>query len=197
MSPEVLAVLRLLHVAGFLFMAAPLYALVVVNERARFGGPPGYNTDRYMETIIRNQPQRCYIFLATVAATGLLLAAYGGWSWGALLTDWVLVTKWAVLLVLLGLLTYVHLGIQPQIDALLASLKPGETLPEKDRPPLVRLRTRRRRLGATCLFLVLTAMTMGIRLLAPLHILVLLAILALAALFAWRAYRVPVPFGWF
>ncbi|MBI2848207.1 MAG: hypothetical protein HYX83_03440, partial [Chloroflexi bacterium] len=52
MSPDVRTVVIIIHFIGVLLMAAPFYALVVVNERARFGGPPGYNTDRYMEQMI-------------------------------------------------------------------------------------------------------------------------------------------------
>ncbi len=35
MSPEIRAVVSLLHLVAMLFMAAPLYALITVNERAR------------------------------------------------------------------------------------------------------------------------------------------------------------------
>ncbi len=35
MSPEIRVVVLLLHLVAMLFMAAPLYTLIVVNERAR------------------------------------------------------------------------------------------------------------------------------------------------------------------
>ena len=44
MSPEVRVVVLLFHLLSMLFMAAPLYALITVNERARFTVPPNYNT---------------------------------------------------------------------------------------------------------------------------------------------------------
>ena len=39
---EWMALLRLLHLGATVYMAAPLYMLLVVNERARFGGPLAY-----------------------------------------------------------------------------------------------------------------------------------------------------------
>ncbi len=73
MSAEIRAVLLLLHLVAMLFMAAPLYMLIIVNERARFNIPPGYNTDRYMENIIKKQPMRCYAYMAVILITGILL----------------------------------------------------------------------------------------------------------------------------
>ncbi|MBI2866364.1 MAG: hypothetical protein HYX99_03270, partial [Chloroflexi bacterium] len=41
------AFLRFIHLFATVYMAAPLYALLTVNERARFGAPLNYHTDRY------------------------------------------------------------------------------------------------------------------------------------------------------
>ncbi len=60
MPTELRAAMMLLHLIATLFMAAPLYALISVNERARFTVPPNYNTDRYLENLIKRQPIRCY-----------------------------------------------------------------------------------------------------------------------------------------
>jgi len=59
-------VFKILHVVGFLFMSAPLFSLIVVNERARLGGGMIYQVDRYMENIIKGQAKRCYVFQTTV-----------------------------------------------------------------------------------------------------------------------------------
>ena len=45
-------VLKFLHLITVVFMAAPLYNLVVVNERARFG-KAHLQVDQYFESIIR------------------------------------------------------------------------------------------------------------------------------------------------
>ncbi len=51
-------VLKFLHVIGFVFMSVPLFNLIVVNERALLGSSFNYNTDRYMENIIRRGATR-------------------------------------------------------------------------------------------------------------------------------------------
>ena len=124
MSSEVYVVVLFFHLLAMLFMAAPLYMLVIVNERARFAVPAGYNTDRYMENIIKNQPVRCYAYLGVIVVTGILLT----WNKG-LWTHWALIIKLVVTAILFFLLSYVHKGIQPQIEAILSKVKPGEEVP--------------------------------------------------------------------
>ena len=197
MSPEVYVVVLLFHLLAMLFMAAPLYMLVIVNERARFAVPPGYNTDRYMENIIKRQPVRCYAYLAVIVVTGILLTWYGIENKGLAWTDWALIIKLVVTALLFTLLSYVHRGIQPHIEAILDKVKPGEEIPASERPTLVRWRIRRKRLSATCLFLVLTALIMGLRVTMSYSPWLVVVFVVAAALFAWRAYKAPVRLGWF
>jgi hypothetical protein len=42
-----------LHIVAVVFMSAPLYNLIVVNERLRFGKAP-YAVDRYFENLIKS-----------------------------------------------------------------------------------------------------------------------------------------------
>jgi hypothetical protein len=173
-------------------MAAPLYALLAVGERGRFPVPPNYNTDRYLENILKNQPVRCYAYLAVILATGIVLTWNRGWIW----TDWALITKLAATAGLIGLLSYVHFIIQPHIESILTGWKPGEEVPAEKRADFLAWRGRRKRLAGVCLFLVLTALIMGVRVTysyAPW----LAAVFAVAAaLFAWRVYRTPLRLGW-
>ena len=67
------ALLRVGHLLAAVFMAAPLYALLAVNERGRFGTAITHNLDDYLEGMIRRQPLRCYAYLAMLLLTGLLL----------------------------------------------------------------------------------------------------------------------------
>lgn len=197
MSPEMKTIVVIIHFLGVLLMAAPFYALIVVNERARFGAPPGYNTDRYLEQTISSVPIRCYAYLSVVLITGLILAAgQATFGWGGLIANWMLLLKWLVLIALLSVLSYIHFGIQPKINTLLSPLKLGEMLPEDKRPTLVRLRTRRKRLAGTCLFLVFSAILLGVRLLNPLHWIIFIVLVALAGLFAWRVFKTGVRWGW-
>lgn len=194
MSPQVQTVVLLLHLVAMLFMAAPLYALLAVNERGRFTIPPNYNTDRYLENILKSQPIRCYAYLAVIIITGALLTWYKGWVW----TDWALIVKLVVVAAIVGLLSYVHFTIQPHIENILTGWKPGEEVPAGKKPAFVAWRGRRKRLAGICLFLVLTGLIMGIRVTfsyTPWYVVV--AFLVAAALFAWRVYRNPVRLGWF
>jgi len=191
-SPEIRAVFLLLHLIAMLFMAAPLYALITVNERARFAVPPNYNTDRYLENVIKGQPIRCYAYLAVIAVTGILLTWARGWIW----TDWALIVKLVASTAIGFLLSYVHFNIQPRIESILDKLKPGEEVPAEDRATLLVWRGRRKRLAGICLFLVLTAVIMGVRVTWGYAPWLAVVFLVAAALFAWRVYRKPVRFGW-
>ena len=193
MPAEVRAVMMLLHLIATLFMAAPLYALISVNERARFTVPPNYNTDRYLENMIKRQPIRCYAYLAIIALTGFVLVWARGWIW----TDWALIAKLVAATTIGFLLSYVHNGIQPHIEVILDKLKPGEEVSTEDRITLMFWRSRRKRLAGVCLFLVLTALIMGVRVTWGYAPWLVAVFMVGAVLFAWRVYRTPVRLGWF
>lgn len=191
------SIILAIHLIAMLFMAAPLYMLIIVNERAKFAVPPGYNTDRYMENIIKKQPVRCYAYLSVILATGLLLMWITGRGWSTLFIDWTLLIKVVTLILLVTFLSYIHFGVQPKIEKVLSEIKPDSLLPDSEKPKLITLRTRRKRFSAMCLFLVLTALLAGTRLTLGLTPLILFIFVALSALFAYRAYKVPIPKGWF
>ena len=193
MPPEARIVVLLLHFVAMLLMAAPFYMLIIVNERARFAVPPSYNTDRYLENIIKGQPVRCYAYMAVILVTGIVLTWARGWIW----TDWALIAKLVTFALLAGLLSYVHFVIQPRIERILAGCKPGEEVAAGDRPTLLAWRTRRKRLAATCLFLVLTSLIMGLRVTWGYAPWLVAVFMVAAALFAWRVYRTPIRLGWF
>lgn len=184
----------LLHVASALFMAAPLYMLVIVNERARLGAPLGLPHDAYLENIVRRQPIRCYAYLTVLAVTGVALVLQGG-SAEAFLAPTILV-KIVATVALFVILSYVHFGLQPRIDALIGRLAPGAPPPDDVKQGLPALRTRRKRLAATCLFLVLVAAAFGVRLLVSLSPLATAAVVVAALALAWRAYRTGVRYGY-
>ena len=181
------------HVVAVVFMAAPLYNLIVVNERVRFGKAP-LEVDQYFESIIRGNSTRCYIFQLTALVSGVLLATLNG-SVMSLITNQVLLIKLLLLLALMGLLSVVHFSLQPQIDSLLAQATDG-AISQPLAVQIAPLRLRRKRLASVCLFLVMTTVVLGLqvysRFVAPTTIL----LLTLAAVFAWRVYRTPVPYGW-
>jgi len=187
-------VMKFLHVLTVVFMAAPLYNLIVVNERVRFGKAPAA-VDRYFENLIRGNAIRCYVFQLTALATGILLIPIGGEAWQALFTNWVLLMKFLLLLVLAALLSWVTFGIQPRIDGLLSQVQ-GETIPAEIAQRITPLRGLRKRLAATCLFLVIVSVLLGLQVFSRFNPVVTVGLILLAALFAWRVYRTPIPYGW-
>src|SRR3970282_1693627 len=98
-------VMKFLHVLTVVFMAAPLYNLIVVNERAKFG-KAHIQVDRDFESLIRGKAPPCYVCEVTALVTGVLLVGLGG-SLVSLVTNWVLLAKLILLLVLTGLLSVV------------------------------------------------------------------------------------------
>lgn len=194
---DVLAILKVLHLVTAVFMAAPLYALITVNERGGFGRAIHYPLDRYMENLVKKQPRRCYMYLLTLLATGLLIVLLGGWGLGAMVSYWPLAAKGLLLLALVGLLSYVHYGIQPQVESLLEGFSgEGEVSPEAE-ARIWALRKRRKALATTCLFLVLTTVLMGLRVMTTLSPLLTALLIVLAGMFALRVHRSTIPFGWF
>ena len=190
------ALLLVVHLLSTLAMAAPLYMLVIVNERALFGGALNYHTDRYMENIIKHNAVRCFVFQVTMLASGLGLVYVSGYGWGALLTSPALVIKWVALLVLISLLSYIHFSLQPRIEALMDQVKPDSPVPADVAPKIGALRRKRKKFSGVCLFLVLTALIMGLRVTFGFNVYLAVALIAVAALYAWRVYRKPVRLGW-
>jgi uncharacterized membrane protein len=189
-------VCRFLHVISVVFMSIPLFNLIVVNERASLGPTFQYYADRYMENIIRRGAYRCFVFQSTVLATGILLLLLGPLGLQSIWTNWLIIAKTVLLFVLMGLLSYVHLHLQPNIESLLAHLGPDSVVPEDLMTQLKPLRLRRKRLATFCLFILITIIIFGVQVNAPFDPLLTIALIALAALFSWRANKTLLRFGW-
>lgn len=185
--------LKFLHILAVVFMAAPLYNLVVVNERVRFG-KAHIQVDRYFENLIRGNAARCYVFQATALVTGVLLVGLRG-SWFSLVTNWVLLAKLIILLILSALLSVVTFSLQPRIDGLLAQVA-SESIPQDIAAQIGPIRLRRKRLAATCLFLVISTVLLGLQVSSPFGAPLTALLLLLAAVFSWRVYSTPIPYGW-
>jgi hypothetical protein len=188
--------LKVLHILSFVFMSIPLFNLIVVNERALMGSGFVYATDRYMENIIRHGALRCFIFQASVLATGVLLLLTGPLGMAALWQDWVLLTKAILLLLLMGLLSYVHLGLQPKIEVHLAAVGPDTPVPPGLAAALKPYRLRRKRLATFCLFLVITTIVLGVQVYSRFPAPLTLVLIGVAAVFSWRANKTLIHFGW-
>ncbi len=82
----------------------------------KLGPPLAPRLERYVENVIKHQPQRCYVYLATILATGRAILVVKGLGLGAILSNWAIATKVVLLFALTGLITYVHTQIQPRIE---------------------------------------------------------------------------------
>jgi hypothetical protein len=191
------AVLKFVHVLGFVFMAIPLFNLIVVNERAQLTSAFNYYADRYMENIIRRGATRCFTFQATVLISGVLLLIVGPLGIAALWGNWLILVKTVLLFVLMGLLSFVHFGLQSKIEALLADVGPDTGAPADLAAQLKPYRVLRKRLATVCLFIVLVTIILGLQVYGSFAPTLTATLILLAGLFAWRANRTLVRFGWF
>ena len=187
--------IKFLHILTVVFMAAPLYNLIVVNERLRFGKAP-YAVDRYFENLIKTNAVRCFVFQITAFVTGILLILLGGQPLSTLFTNGVLLAKFLVLLVLSVLLSYVHFGLQPHIETLLGQVQ-GSEIPPEIVQQVLPWRVRRKKLAGFCLFFVITLVLLGLQVYVRFDPLLTGLLLLLAALFSWRVYKTPIRYGWF
>ena len=175
-------VLKFLHIISFIFMSIPLFNLIVVNERAVMGSGFIYATDRYMENIIRRGAARCYVFQTSVLVTGVLLLILGPLGIEALWQNWVILVKTLLLFVLMGLLSYVHLSLQPAIERRLAEVNPDGPVPENFAAQLKPFRVRRKRLATFCLFIVITTIILGVQVYATFPPLLTIGLIGLAVI---------------
>ena len=188
-------ILKVIHIVNAILMAWPFYALVTVNQRVRLGPPLGDRADTYMENIIKNRTIPCFIFQATALVTGLALVLLRGMGLGALVSNAALGLKFLLLLLIAGLLTYVHTSLQPRIDALFAQAA-GNPVPQEIAQQIGPLRVRRKRIASVCMFVVLTVAMLGVQVWKPFPLWLTLLLVIAIALFTWRAYQSETPYGW-
>jgi hypothetical protein len=189
-----LAVLLVLHVLTAILMAWPIYALVAVNQRVRLGPPLGDRVDTYLENLVKSRTLPCFVFQATVLGTGLALMLLQGLSLSSLVTDPLLGAKFGLLVLIAALLAYVHVSLQPRIDALFADA--GDAVSGEVASRIAALRLRRKRLASVCMFVVLTAAMLGVQVWSPFPLWLTAVLVAAIAVFTWRAYSSVTPFGW-
>ena len=189
-------IMQFLHVMSFAFMSIPLFNLIVVNERAQLGVSFDYHTDRYFENIIRRGAIRCYVFQTTALITGILLLVLGPLGIGALWSNGIVLVKTLLLLTLMGLLSYVHFGLQPKIEALLTTIDSNTSVPDDFAAQLKPYRVRRKQLATICLFLVITAIILGLQVYGTFSPYLTSSLIALATLFALRVNKTLLRFGW-
>ena len=187
-------IVKFFHILAVVFMAAPLYNLIVVHERRRMGKVP-FVVDRYFENIIKGAAIRCYVYQLTALFTGILLIPLGGFHWSDLIENPILLGKLLLLLLLTALLSVVHFQIQPTIEAILGKVQ-GDEIPEGIAKQIAPIRLRRTRLATVCLFIVITIVLLGLQVTTRFGPLATSILILIAGLFSWRVYRTGVRIGW-
>lgn len=187
-------VVKFIHILSVVFMSAPLYNLIVVNERVLFGKAP-FAVDRYFENIIKGAASRCYIYQLTALASGLLLLPLSELPLTAVFENKILLAKLVLLVVLSILLSVVHLRIQPAIEEGLSRVT-GDEIPADVLSKIGPVRVRRKKLAAVCLFVFIVIILLGLQVYANFGLPLNAIIIALAAVFSYRVYRTPIRFGW-
>jgi hypothetical protein len=191
----IIDILKVIHIITAILMAWPFYALVAVNQRGRLGPPLGDRADTYMENIIKNRTIPCFVFQATVLVTGLGLVLLRGLGLDALVTNPMLGLKFLLLLLIAGLLTFVHTTLQPRIDVLFAQAG-GNPISQDIAQKIGALRLRRKRIASMCMFLVLTVSMLGVQVWTPFPIWLTIVLVIAIGVFTWRAYSSVTPYGW-
>jgi hypothetical protein len=176
-------------------MSVPLFNLIVVNERALLGRSFDYYADRYMENIIKHGAYRCYVFQSTALITGVLLLIFGPLGIKAVWMSWVIVVKTILLFILMGMLSYVHFRLQPQIESILSNFNADSDVPDNLGSQLKPYRVRRKRMATICLFLVITAIIFGLQVYRIFSPLLTLILIGLAGLFSLRVNKTLMRFG--
>jgi hypothetical protein len=189
MIEELFSVSLFIHILTIVGMGAPLYNLIVVNERAKMGKVKA-DVDRYMEKIISTNSIRCYVFQFTALITGLSLL-YLHDPPISFFEIWIL-AKFLLLLALVVSLSFVHFRIQPKISNLLKQVE-GDSIPEDISGKIRPLRALRKKLASVCLFLVGTVILIAIGRETPIIIYLLIPIVAI---FSWLVYKRGAPLGW-
>ena len=191
---ELISFLRVVHIITAILMAWPFYALVAVNQRVKLGPPLGDRADTYMENIVKNRTIPCFVFQGTVLISGLVLMYLRGQNLSLLVTNLAVGLKFILLLLMAGLLTYVHISLQPRIDALFSE----SGLPiGTDRASLIgALRGQRKRMASICMFAAFTSAMLGMQVWMPFPLWLTALLVIAIGLFTWRAYSSETPYGW-
>ncbi len=127
--------------------------------------------------------------------TGVLLLILGPLGFEALWTSWVVLVKTLILFTMMGLLSYVHFNLQPRIDSLVSQIGPEDAIPDGFAAQLKPYRVKRKRLATFCLFLVITAIILGLQVYAAFNSILTIVLVGMGALFALKANRTPIRYG--
>jgi hypothetical protein len=188
--------LRFFHVISFVFMCVLLFNLIVANERVLLGISFNYEADRHLENIIKNGFNWCYIFQSAIFITGIFLLVFGNLGIEGLWEDWIVLTKTIILIVLMGAISFVHFRLQPKIESFLQDISSGSKIPDKLYLSLKPYRLLRKWMTTIYLFLIISAIVLGIQVYATFNPVLTAILITIAGLFSLRADKIFIRFGW-
>ena len=188
--------LRFFHVISFVFMCVLLFNLIVANERVLLGLSFNYEADRHLETIIKNGFNWCYIFQSAIFITGIFLLVFGRLGIEGLWKDWIVLTKTIILMVLMGAITFVQFKLQPKIASFLADISSGTEIPDSLILKLKPYRLLRKWMTTIYLFLIISAIVLGIQVYDIFNPVLTAILIAIAGLFSIKADKIFIRFGW-
>jgi len=188
--------LRFFHVISFVFMCVLLFNLIVANERVLLGISFNYNADRHLENIIKNGFNWCYIFQFVTLITGILLLVLGNIGIAGLWTDWIVFSKTVILIVLMGTVSYVHFKLQPKIESFLSVIATDSEVPDTVFVKLKPYRLLRKWITSFYLFLVISAIVLGIQVYATFNPALTVILVGISGVFSLMADKILLRFGW-
>jgi hypothetical protein len=126
--------------------------------------------------------------------SGLALIYLRYESFQPLLDNALLGLKFLLLLLIAGLLSYVHFIIQPKLDELFA--RSGVPIEDAKAQRIRNLRATRKKFASVCAFLVLVMAMLGVQVYAHFPPALTAILIVAIALFTYKSYRSQMPYGW-
>jgi len=126
----------------------------------------------------------------------VLLLFFGPLGIEALWTSWIVLIKTIIVFMMMGLLSYVHFSLQPRIESFMSKIGPEDAVPDGFSAQMKPYRVRRKRLATFCMFLVITAIILGLQVYGAFNPFLTIALIGLGALFSLRANKTLMRFGW-
>jgi hypothetical protein len=154
------------------------------------------------DKIIRSIAILCVIYFSNVLlfllgwVHKLLLLVFGPLGFEALWINWIVLVKTILLFILMGMLSYVHFKLQPKIESFISDLHADSEIPDNLASQLKPFRVKRKWMATFCLFLVITAIILGLQVYSSFNPILNIVLIGLAGLFALKVNKTLMRFGW-
>ena len=96
----------------------------------------------------------------------------------------------------MGAISFVHFKLQPKIESFLQDISSGSKIPDKLYLSLKPYRLLRKWMTTIYLFLIISAIVLGIQVYATFNPILTAILIAIAGLFSLKADKIFIRFGW-